>query len=287
MAYNIKVLKYPTGYQVRVYSVPVDNPMEGAEDLPADDMYYDPDTRQWERVERRKQDDSKWEICPFTGERVRVQTDLDWQRSQRVSLNRTVNRLYYLARSNYWDWFVTLTFDPEKVDRYDYSACVKKLSLWLNNCRKKCSDMGYLVVPEQHKDGAWHFHGLFSNCDGLGFVNSGKRDEDGKPIYNIGAYKLGFTTATKVVDLERVSKYICKYVTKDLCAVTFGKKRYWASKNLVEAETEEFLLEPAQKQEFLLQIADYIKHGKTTKGAILNVNYFELENGVDIDAVNS
>lgn len=29
-------------------------------------------------------------------------------------------------------------------------------------------------MPERHKNGAWHFHGLLTNCDNLKTVDSGK-----------------------------------------------------------------------------------------------------------------
>lgn len=140
--------------------------------------------------------------------------------------------IYDIARSNQWDWFVTLTFNPQKVDSYDYEQCTKKLSVLLNNYRKICgSDFKYIVIPELHKTGRFHFHGLFANCENLDFVFSGKYTDKGQEIYNIGKYKLGFTTATKVQDNNRVALYISKYITKDMTAVISGKKKYWASRN--------------------------------------------------------
>ena len=140
MAFNVRVIDYPAGKQVRVYDRAVDVPVEGMEETADDGMEY----------------------CPFTGKKEKVEDADMRERSMRVSMSRTVNRLYYLARSNRWDWFVTLTFAPDKVDRSDYGACVKLLSKWLNNCRRKVPEMKYIVVPEQHKSGAWPFHGLFS-----------------------------------------------------------------------------------------------------------------------------
>ena len=136
--------------------------------------------------------------------------------------------------------------------------------------------MVYLVVPEQHKDGAFHFHGLFSGIDYLPFTFSGKLDKQGRPIYNIGSYKWGFTTATKVGDSAKASSYLCKYVTKDLCAVTAGKKRYWASKNvkrpeIIELDIMESYLE--RIKQFLIGDAYHLREIHT---AYTNVVYIDL-----------
>ena len=260
MAFNVRVIDYPAGKQVRVYYKPVDISFEKM----ADD----------ERAEL--------EYNPFTGEKESIPEmpdEMTRKRSQRVSMARTVNRLYYLARSNKWEWFVTLTFSPEKVNRFDYDACVKLLSKWLNNCKRKAPGMAYLVVPEQHKSGAWHFHGLFYNCNSLGFHDSGKKDKNKNRIYNIGAYRSGFTTATRIKDMEKVSKYISKYITKELCAVTFGRKRFWASRNLEEAPIVDYCLEPEEKKSFLHMIADYIKHMSTKHSVYCRTDYIELCSG--------
>ena len=68
------------------------------------------------------------------------------KRSIASSMNRTVNAVYHKARSNTWDWFVTLTFDPDLVDSFDYGLAVAKLSKWLNNLRRLSPDIGYVMV---------------------------------------------------------------------------------------------------------------------------------------------
>ena len=141
------------------------------------------------------------------------------------SMRRTKQSIFDISRSNSWDWFLTFTFSKEKVDRYDYQAVSKKMSNWFIQIKRKCPEMKYLVVPEYHKDGAWHFHGLFANIDELEIVDSGKR-WSGKKVYNINNFKLGFTTATKVQDSSKASSYITKYTTKDLCRHTKGRKRF-------------------------------------------------------------
>ena len=89
------------------------------------------------------------------------------------SVRRAKQTIYEIARNGQWDWFVTLTLSPDQVNRYDYGECSKKVSKWLNNLRRTCQDMKYLVVPELHKDGAYHFHGLFANIEGAKIKESG------------------------------------------------------------------------------------------------------------------
>lgn len=161
-----------------------------------------------------------------------IEETFESSESLRISMSRTVRKIYDYGKSNSWDWFFTLTFNPEKVDSFDYKETSKRLSQWLNNLRKKCAGMKYLVVPEQHKSGRWHFHGLFSNVDSLEFVSSGEYTDKGQEIFNVGNYKLGFSTAIRCDGSVKVVSYVSKYITKELCLITKGKKRYWVSKNL-------------------------------------------------------
>lgn len=172
---------------------------------------------------------------PFNGEKSEVVLDFNEleereKRAKLVSRNRTIQNIYNYARANKWEFFVTLTFSPDKVNRFEYGECTKKLSQWLKNLKKEFPDMYYLMVPEIHKDGAWHFHGLMHGIsDCMEF--SGHYTKNKQPIYNIGKYHFGWSTATEVDTQEACCKYLTKYITKDLCEVTKGRKRYWVSRN--------------------------------------------------------
>lgn len=253
--YNCQIVKYPHGYQVRLYDTPHDLPPAPDDKLTLEKLSDLDVLHRWVKYDL----EDPGHIFEMD------QSDIDTmmenmveqeQRSLRSSMGRTVNKVYYLARSNDWEWFFTLTFNPEIVDSYDYTACTEKLSNWFITMRRICPGIKYLVVPEQHKSGRWHFHGLFANCDNLGFVDSGKRTKTGDIIYNVGKYRLGFSTATKVRDPRRVTQYIGKYITKDLCAVTRGKKRYWCSRNLDQAEIEKKYYTPDALPLLLEQLQD-------------------------------
>lgn len=183
------------------------------------------------------------------------------KRSESVSKRRTIQCIYAYARANKWQWFVTLTFNPEKVNRFDYSACQKKLSRWLENLRRDNPNMKYLFVPEmhlgehsavdEHGNHAWHFHGLVNGLENANMQFSGHwtDSKDPEPIYNIGRYKYGWSTATEVYTQEGACKYLTKYITKDLCEVTKGRKRYWASRNLDKPQEWTMILDAEEKRE--------------------------------------
>lgn len=176
-----------------------------------------------------------------------------------VSIKRTKKKVYDYAKSNEWEWFVTFTFSPDKVNRYDYDECTKYLSKWFNNLKRSSPALSYLVVPEQHKDGAYHFHGLFSGMNERQIVWTGKyvikrvrglrskfvRTKE--KIYKIGSYKLGWMTATRVREMEKVASYITKYITKDMLNGLHGRKRYWCSRNLVLPLEEVFILDATDR----------------------------------------
>lgn len=148
---------------------------------------------------------------------------------------RAKKMVYDLARSNDWEYFITFTFNPDKVNSYDYQETSIVMSQWIKNHRKlHAPGMRYVIVPELHKSGRYHFHGMFSNMGLIKFIDSGKKDKSGRVIYNVGNYKLGFTTATKIDDSKATALYIGKYITKELSAEIKYRKRYWRSRNLNE-----------------------------------------------------
>ncbi len=150
----------------------------------------------------------------------------------RKSFNRARQQCYdYLMCNSDLDTFVTFTFDPKMIDRCSYESIVTSLSIWLSN-RVRRNGLKYILVPERHKDGAIHFHGI-TNREGLKLVSSGywrvgkytlawdqiasSKKKLAQEIYNVKDMPLGFSTAL-IVDGEdaqvKISKYIWKYMTK-------------------------------------------------------------------------
>lgn len=211
------------------------------------------------------------------------------------NLNRAKNEVYSIARANTWEWFITFTCASEKVNRYDFDDCSKMVRKWINNLKNRYApDMKYILVPERHEDGAWHFHGLIANLGSIPIekaVNN-KKDSpyygqnlrtaypDGDYIYNIGNYKIGWNTVTRIKDAQRASNYISKYVTKSLVEATRGKKRYYASQNLEKAKIGLYTFENMTEAIEQLSGKKNVTHTSTvnvTNGGYVNtVTYIEL-----------
>ena len=181
------------------------------------------------------------------------------------NLKRCITSIYDYARCNKWEWFLTFTFKDANI-RYDYIECRKKISLWLkNNKVRYAPDLKYLVIPERHKDGAYHFHGLLSNIGDIKInpaTNYHTKEliyNNGNLVYNFSKFSYGWTAATQVKDTKRVSGYICKYITKDLLDNVPDKQRYLCSKGLNKPIVDKFNvsnLEDAFKQ--VMEIYGYL-----------------------------
>ena len=140
------------------------------------------------------------------------------------SMRRARAQLRRLALSNSFGYFVTLTLDQAKIDRYDPAAVTKALSQWCSNMVKR-HGLRYVLVPEQHKDGAFHFHGFMSG-DGLRVVDSGVMWE-GRPVYNLPQWTLGFTTAQQLYgEYSAAVGYCCKYIGKQQGQRPLGRWYY-------------------------------------------------------------
>lgn len=161
-------------------------------------------------------------------------------RKESDNMKRAIQAVYNIAKSNEFQYFVTFTFNPEVVNSFDYDSCVSAVRSWMDYNRKR--GLMWLIVPEQHKSGRYHFHALVSgNLKLVHAVNQHTGlpmyDKSGRSIYNVGDYKWGYTTATLIGDAQQTASYIAKYLAKDI-TVPKGRKRYWASYGLKRPEEE-------------------------------------------------
>lgn len=140
------------------------------------------------------------------------------------SMRRARANLRRLALANEFSYFVTLTLDPEKIDRYDPKAVTKALGQWCDNMVRR-HGLRYVLVPEQHKDGAFHFHGFMAG-EGLKVVNSGV-EWDGRPVFNLPQWTYGFTTAQQLYgEYSAAVGYCCKYIGKQQGQRPLGRWYY-------------------------------------------------------------
>ena len=195
-----------------------------------------------------------------------------------VSYNRTKNKIYNYARDNVWEWFLTFTFDPKKVDSFNYDEVVDVMYQFLHHIKRTTkTDTRYLIVPEKHKSGRYHLHGVFSNMDmSLWKMKfSGHYTKGGYPIYNIGGFPYGFTTATQVQSSTRVSHYISKYITKDMFDGIKNKKRYWSTRNLASGTHTTMMLSQSEL-EILLDSFGEVQNVKTVDTPYNHIKYYQF-----------
>lgn len=190
------------------------------------------------------------------------------ERKTNMYLKKVRTNIIDLAlNNNNWEYFVTLTFDDKEFTNsiYSHDEAISLLKKWINNQHNQNKSMKYLIVAELTSTGRLHFHGLFSNVPKWEFKESrypldykikSLRGEliiiEGKQIYNLLNYDLGFTTISMVENVEKVSNYISKYATKDLIKIK-NKKRYWYSRNLIRPKEEFYTIDS--------NLADYLSSG--------------------------
>lgn len=172
------------------------------------------------------------------------------QESLRCSLSRTRNRILRLALSGDFNFFATFTFDGSKVNRYDYDSVCHVMQKWL---RSLPPGTQYIVVPELHKDGAYHFHGLFSNFGGFRYAGRFKSGD----VFHHDTIDFGYHSFVPIRDRVRCSRYIVKYITKELLSVASSRRRYWYSTSTLFCPMDLHFL--VDKEKFLDLIQSFIE----------------------------
>lgn len=126
---------------------------------------------------------------------------------KRISLSRTRRNIRELALSNGFDYFATLTINSEYCDRFHLTECQELLRKKLKKLKRKNKDFAYLFITEEHKNGAFHFHGLIKGVEDFyinqnGYLSHSLFDE------------IGFNSFSKIRDYTKTCNYILKYITK-------------------------------------------------------------------------
>lgn len=182
------------------------------------------------------------------------------------SISRTRRLILEYALANDWDYFITMTLDKEKGNRFDLEGWRKRFSEWLKYRRKEYGlKVDFILVPEQHGDGAWHAHGLirgldvreleklsdledfgpgelcsFEAMDKLGYKTAHGKRLPRKLItsgyLNWPAFQeaFGYVSLGPLKCKEAACFYVTKYITKDLarCVSTVGAHMYWKTAGL-------------------------------------------------------
>ena len=165
------------------------------------------------------------------------------------NLSRAKKTAFEIALCNPWTWFITITLDRKKVnDRYDLIGFQKQLSDWIKNRRRAYgTDLKYFLIPEHHKDGAWHLHGFIEGVpenqiqwhgnDVPASLRAEYKRQGYKNWVDCGE-RWGFVTMGLIKDQYKTACYVTKYISKDLGgrSADLGKHLYYASLRLKRAE---------------------------------------------------
>lgn len=238
------------------------------------------------------------EICLYTREMIK--------KSKYCSINRSKIKLMTLLEMNTFDWFITLTFSPEIVDRMNDEEIYNEYRNFTRRLRYADEDVTYLTVVERHKSGGIHYHILVGNIhynklkltysgkvccswakngviDELRYLKQSKepnrqlKQTDGIPVFNVGLYYSGYSTATVIQDKARTNYYVMKYIKKALdSSVAYNKRRFYYSKNL-ELPEEKFILFKSRYNQ--LDYGYRIKGAEDILALVKKYDYNYLNNG--------
>lgn len=169
----------------------------------------------------------------------------------RESLVRSRMNIFEISMCNDFDIFGTFTIDPKKYDRFHLKEFYKDFSKFVNNLNYQYDlTIQYLLIPEKHKDGAWHMHGLlkglprshmrlFNLSEKLPVYIRNKL-KSGENVFKWVSYtnRFGFCDLEYIRNKEACCKYIVKYITKDLSRSVKEShaKVYYCSQHLKRPE---------------------------------------------------
>lgn len=143
---------------------------------------------------------------------------------------RAKTNIYDYCLNNEFKYFVTITINSS-YNRYDLDWLRRNTSQIIRNLRLKYGlCFKYILIPEKHKNGAWHLHGLF-DCS---FEKDFYINDNGYLSWK--SYdKFGFSSISVIKDYLSCCKYITKYVKKDFESREKTKHLYFCSHNLIKS----------------------------------------------------
>lgn len=213
--------------------------------------------------------------------------DIDSEQHNDSKLDNNYSRarsmVLQYALCNPWQYFFTGTLNPDKWDRSSLDPFMAALSQKIRDWRKSYGcKLDVLLVPEQHKDGSWHVHGLVNNLPlwevghfyrldlrsvGLGWLFPVRLcDGDFLNWYDF-CLEFGYCSLAPVRDLVATAHYVTKYVSKDLArrGGDLGKHLYFHSRPLLKAEkAAEVYLYNQGLEKLCVNDYDFCKTGMVT-----------------------
>lgn len=234
----------------------------------------------------------------------------DKEKSLISSIRRAKKSIFGYTIANDWEFWGTLTFDNEKIDRYNLDLISKKIQKYFNNIKsRKYSNFNYLMVVEQHnspnslvqcsnctyhyknkeykcpicneteRDYAYHFHLLLNGLPNHELRDTGRTYKDtGRKMFNWIDFEKKFghnsfidISETDITERYKISTYLTKYITKSFVEVRQNKKKYWCSKGLAKPTTTNALIDTRKFEDCLFNY--YITNNSIHKSEyIINDN---------------
>lgn len=209
-----------------------------------------------------------WKGDSLAGKRVRDDVRPPEERFQ-SNLSRARISVEEYGLCNDWDFFVTLTLDPEKRDRENIGEFHKQLVQMILNIRKREKvDIAFLFVPEPHpkkleNEGKayWHIHGLMKvssperlfepfemkkkygkNKKSLPPLYIRRKLKQGIKVYNWKQYErsFGYCVMEEITDRDKSTRYLLKYMRKEagltVKNLESGAHMYYHSRGLKRSE---------------------------------------------------
>ena len=180
-------------------------------------------------------------LADLNGKKINLHNSENSSPDERLSnsISRTKSTINELALCNEFTHFCTFTQDKQLRDRFDLDAFIKDFSMFVRNENRGREASGrskieYLLIPEQHKDGAWHLHGLLKGLDNKDLV----KNEHGYLDWVRYRSRFGFFSVSLIRSKRRCANYVTKYVTKDInkTAIKAGRHYFYASQGLKRKE---------------------------------------------------
>jgi len=185
------------------------------------------------------------------------------------SYSRAKSMLLQYALCNKWDYFITITVDKEKHDRYDLKATRRYIAQWMLDYRKKYeSEIKYVLVPELHKDGAVHYHGFVRGIDSSHLtpfvrgIHPRNLVDAGYVNFGLLARDIGFVSLSPIKNPLGAAFYMSKYITKEMAGSGFYEHLYFASRGLrrARAASDVYAYDPVLES-FLQVEGDFCRTG--------------------------
>lgn len=169
------------------------------------------------------------------------------------NITRARNKIIEYGLCNDFDYFCTFTLDKKKYDRHNLPVFKKHLDIFIQNLNARTeANIKYVLIPEQHKDGAWHLHGFMMGIPEKllelfdrkskkklpPFIVNGLKA--GRQLYDFPLYreKFGYCCLEPVESKIGATMYMCKYMSKEISSNVreLGAHLYYCSKGLKKAE---------------------------------------------------